>query len=94
MDEITYKQAAASSSTATPSAILGPFWRYDAPTRQNGESIVLKTPSDAKVAYMYGRLTDTSTGKPLANALVDVWQASTNGKLQVVKSVAKPLICD
>lgn len=80
VDEITYKQAAASSSSATPSAILGPFWRHDAPVRKNGESIILKTPSDGKVAYFYGRLTDGNTGKPLSNALVDVWQASTNGK--------------
>ena len=79
VDEITYKQAA--SSDATPSAVLGPFWRHDAPTRKNGESIVLKMPSDGKAAYMFGRLTDTATGKPISNALVDVWQASTNGKL-------------
>ncbi|KAK3691643.1 hypothetical protein LTR37_018522 [Vermiconidia calcicola] len=79
VDEITYKQAAASSSSATPSAILGPFWRHDAPIRKNGESTVLKVPNDAKVSYMYGRLTDAVSGEPLANALVDVWQASTNG---------------
>lgn len=29
---------------------------------------------------MYGKVTDASTGKPLANASVDVWQASTNGR--------------
>jgi catechol 1,2-dioxygenase len=79
VDEITYKQAAAKSTSATPSAILGPFWRHDAPTRKNGESIILKTPDDGKVAYFYGRITDGNTGKPLANACVDVWQASTNG---------------
>jgi catechol 1,2-dioxygenase len=69
VDEITHKQAAAKSTSATPSAILGPFWRHDAPTRKNGESIILKTPDDGKVAYFCGRI----------NACVDVWQASTNG---------------
>jgi len=79
VDEITYKQAAASADTATPSAILGPFWRHDAPVRENGDTIALKTPSDGKVAYMFGTVTDAMTGKPLKNALVDIWQASTNG---------------
>ena len=81
VDEITYKQAAASASSATPSAILGPFWRHDAPIRKNGESIVIKVPSDGKIAYMFGRITDGNTDKPLSNACVDVWQASTNGKM-------------
>lgn len=79
VDEITYKQAAASASKATPSAILGPFWRPDAPFRKNGESTVLSRPSDAQVAYMYGEVKDAETGKPIAGAVVDVWQASTNG---------------
>jgi catechol 1,2-dioxygenase len=58
---------------------LGPFWRHDAPERKNGETISLQTPPDGKVAYLFGTVTDTETGKPLKNALVDVWQASTNG---------------
>lgn len=28
---------------------------------------------------MHGKVTDVTTGKPLQNASVDVWQASTNG---------------
>lgn len=28
---------------------------------------------------MYGTVTDAATGKPLAGATIDVWQASTNG---------------
>lgn len=80
MDEITYKKAAATTDAATQSAILGPFWRHDAPVRQNGDTILLKSPSDAKVAYMFGTVTDAATGKPLEKALVDIWQASTNGK--------------
>ena len=30
---------------------------------------------------MYGRVTDVKTGKPIAGATVDIWQASTNGKI-------------
>ena len=84
VDEITYKQAAASAGSATPSAILGPFWRQDTPTRKNGETIVLKEPDDGKIALMHGVVTDAVSGKPLRNASVDVWQASTNGRLMVV----------
>lgn len=28
---------------------------------------------------MHGTVTDADTGKPLANAEIDIWQASTNG---------------
>jgi len=79
VDEITYKQAAASAGDATPSAILGPFWRVDTPVRRNGETTVLKAPEDGKIAYMHGTITDAVSGKPLPNASVDIWQASTNG---------------
>lgn len=81
VDEITYKLAAASANTSTPSAILGPFWRHDAPTRQNGESICLAVPDDGQVAHISGTVTDAASGKPLKHALVDVWQASTNGNI-------------
>lgn len=79
VDEITYKQAAASASFATPSAILGPFWRADAPERRNGETVCLKPPADGQHAYMHGTITDASTAAPLSGVVVDIWQASTNG---------------
>jgi catechol 1,2-dioxygenase len=79
VDEITYKQASAHSGSATASAILGPFWR-ETPERRLGSSVVDKVPEDGKVVYFYGRITDAATGKPLKNALVDIWQASTNGR--------------
>ncbi|KAK5174355.1 uncharacterized protein LTR77_001435 [Saxophila tyrrhenica] len=78
VDEITYKQASAHSGSATSSAILGPFWR-DTPERRWGESVVDKVPDDGKVAWVYGRVTDAATGQPIKGALVDIWQASTNG---------------
>lgn len=81
MDDITYREASKADIPPTSSAILGPFWRADAPIRENGTTITFNTPKDAVVAYMHGQVTSVETGKPLANATVDVWQASTNGKL-------------
>lgn len=80
MDEITYKLAADAKDLHTQSAILGPFFRHDAPLRKIGDTISFNTPEDAQVAYMHGTVTDVNSGKPLANAEIDVWQASTNGK--------------
>jgi catechol 1,2-dioxygenase len=78
-DEITYKNAAAEHKGVTSSAILGPFWRKDTPVREFGSTIVLKAPEDGEIAWMTGVVEDAKTGKPIANALVDVWEASTNG---------------
>lgn len=79
VDDITVRAATKAGKPATSSAILGPFWRADAPVRENGTTITFDTPSDGQVALMHGQVTCADTGKPLAHAKVDVWQASTNG---------------
>ncbi|KIW18079.1 hypothetical protein PV08_02366 [Exophiala spinifera] len=79
VDEITYKKASEATDVATQSAILGPFFRHDHPIREKGATISFNTPDDATVVYMYGRVMDATTKKPLANATIDVWEASTNG---------------
>ncbi|KAF3056863.1 Catechol 1,2-dioxygenase [Trichoderma lentiforme] len=79
VDDITYREASKTDKPPTSSAILGPFWRADAPIRENGTTITFNTPKDGLVAYMHGQVTDAETGKPLPNTSVDVWQASTNG---------------
>lgn len=79
MDDITYSAATKSTNGLTASAILGPFWRNDHPIRENGTTISFDTPKDAEETLLYGQVTDVETGKPLANASVDIWQASTNG---------------
>ncbi|KAM3549782.1 hypothetical protein ARSEF4850_008672 [Beauveria asiatica] len=79
IDDITVRASAKAGKPATSSAILGPFWRADTPIRKNGSTITFDTPSDGEVTFMHGQITDADTGKPLANAKVDVWQASTNG---------------
>ncbi|KAK2028576.1 dioxygenase [Colletotrichum zoysiae] len=78
VDDITNRVAMRNGEPGTATAILGPFWRK-APARANGGTIVLKCPDDGEVVFMYGRVTCSNTGKPLANATVDTWQASTNG---------------
>lgn len=79
VDSITYAEAVKSNKPLTASAILGPFWRSDTPTRANGTTMTFDTPEDGVVAYMHGKITSADTGLPLAGAVVDAWEASTNG---------------
>ena len=61
---------------ATESTVLGPFYVPGAPQRVMGEQI--GRPEDGEPVLVRGRLTD-SEGKPLADATLDIWQASANG---------------
>jgi protocatechuate 3,4-dioxygenase beta subunit len=79
VDEISHKLALATDDAPTSSSILGPFWSPNTPFRENGDSIIL-SPHQGEVALMHGRVTDLETKKPIANAVVDIWQASSNGK--------------
>ncbi|KAL7626713.1 hypothetical protein AAE478_003487 [Parahypoxylon ruwenzoriense] len=88
VDEITSKLLldAGGESEATPSAVLGPFYRADAPILPNGSSIVLASPDSAwykeaepLLAHVSGQVVSASTGKPVPDALVDVWLAGPNG---------------
>lgn len=81
VDEITYKKASEATDVATQSAILGPFFRHDHPIREKGATISFNTPKDAVPVYIFGQVLDAKTKKPLANATIDVWEASTNGRL-------------
>ncbi|KAG4440148.1 hypothetical protein IFR05_004357 [Cadophora sp. M221] len=79
VDEITFKLAAETNDSATASAILGPFFRHDAPILENESTIVQDVPSDGQIVYMHGIATDLVTKKPVPGVWIDVWQASTNG---------------
>jgi len=57
--------------------LLGPFWRQDAPFVENGASIV-RSPTPGAPLFVTGRVIDPQ-GKPVADANVDVWHASTRG---------------
>ncbi|KAL4808913.1 Intradiol ring-cleavage dioxygenase [Aspergillus unguis] len=83
VDEITFKLADEAADAPTATAILGPFFRADTPFRSNGESIVKTAPKEkdgkGELVFMNGQVMDFVTKKPLVGAVVEVWQASTNG---------------
>jgi protocatechuate 3,4-dioxygenase beta subunit len=57
--------------------LLGPFWRQGAPFVENGGSIV-RSPTPGVPLFVTGHVRDAQ-GKPIADANVDVWPASTRG---------------
>lgn len=61
----------------TAAALLGPFWRADAPFCENGDSIA-RCDMPGAVMDVAGQVRDVH-GQPVANAVVDVWQASPVG---------------
>ena len=68
---------AGNGNTESPAALLGPFWRANAPRCEAGQDIsrcaVDGTPLEVR-GTVYG-----GDGRPLAGATVDVWQASPTG---------------
>jgi catechol 1,2-dioxygenase len=59
-------------------ALVGPFYRANAPLRSRGESIASDGTKGDRVRIT-GRVLDLTTGAPVAGAILDVWQAATNG---------------
>lgn len=62
---------------ATESTVFGPFHRLGAPEMPYGGNIAHLDKTGA-AALVSGRVLDLD-GKPIAGALLDVWQAQTNG---------------
>ncbi len=60
---------------ATESTVFGPFYIAGMPERAAGENMAL-TPGEP--ALVHGHVRDTE-GRPLAGALLDVWQTAANG---------------
>jgi hydroxyquinol 1,2-dioxygenase len=63
--------------TETSQNLLGPFWREHSPVTPNGGSIV-RSPTPGEALFVNAWFKDKS-GKPVAGAVVDVWQSSTEG---------------
>jgi catechol 1,2-dioxygenase len=61
----------------TDAALLGPFWRNNSPVCKPGESIA-RDPGGGEPLAVSGFVKDLG-GKPIAGAIVDVWQASPVG---------------
>lgn len=79
VDEITYKLADEANDAPTATAILGPFWRKDAPLKRMGDSIVSGFEDSPDHALVYGRVSDFATGKPIEHAELDIWETAPNG---------------
>jgi protocatechuate 3,4-dioxygenase beta subunit len=79
VDEIAHKLMTETKGDPTSSTILGPFWSPNAPFRELGGSII-QDPHNGHVALMHGKVSDLITGKGIPGAVVDIWQASSNGK--------------
>jgi catechol 1,2-dioxygenase len=62
---------------ATDAALLGPFWRGQSPPCNAGDSIARGAQSGEPLE-VHGEVLDID-GRPIAKALVDVWQASPVG---------------
>lgn len=80
VDEINHKVVTEKNLSPTSSTILGPFWSPDTPFRPLGGSVVQDMPADGQLTYFHGRMLDADTNAPIADAVFDMWQASTNGK--------------
>lgn len=65
-------------SRATLSAILGPFYRAGVHVQPNGTSIVRQDEPNAEYTYLHGTIYDDE-GKPIPEALVDVWHDAPDG---------------
>ena len=61
----------------TTANLLGPFWRAGSPRTPNGGSIV-RSPTPGAPLIFTGHVVDRQ-GRPVADAEVDVWHASTVG---------------
>ena len=83
VDEITHKVTSDPSTqqqdTPTATAVLGPFWRKNAPLRQMGDTIVSGFKNSGDHTLFHGRVLDAATGSPIANAELDVWETAPNG---------------
>ncbi|KAF2249539.1 aromatic compound dioxygenase [Trematosphaeria pertusa] len=79
VDEITYKLASDAADEPTATAILGPFWRKEAPLKSMGDTIVSGFDDKGDRTWMHGTVTDFLTGKPIEGAVLDVWHTAPNG---------------
>ena len=66
---------------ATESTVLGPFYVAGAPELEMGADIA-RQPGDGRPLEMSGRVLGAD-GRPVAGAIVDVWQTAANGLYDV-----------
>ena len=61
---------------ATESTVLGPFYTPGSPLRQHGADISER--SAGTPTWVHGRVLDITSGEPIPDAEVDVWQNGDN----------------
>ena len=72
-------RAAPCPDGATPNTLAGPFYRADAPDLPNGAD--LSRDGRGEAMSVSGRVSDLS-GLPVVGALVEVWQANSEGRYE------------
>jgi protocatechuate 3,4-dioxygenase beta subunit len=80
----------AASLEPTPEQTLGPFYPSVLPEDRDADLLVIKGRVDraqGTVLHLAGRVTDTS-GTPVADALVEIWQSDTYGRYLLPKDGA------
>ena len=78
------------SLAPTPEQTLGPFYPSVLPEDRDADLLVIKGRADraqGTVLHLTGRVTDTS-GAPVADALVEVWQSDAYGRYLLPKDGA------
>ncbi|MGH8673499.1 MAG: dioxygenase, partial [Burkholderiales bacterium] len=69
---------------AFESSVLGPFYRDGAPDIARDDNLSHRA-EDGTPAHVSGRVTDLE-GRPIAGALLDIWQSTDDGKYENVDS--------
>ena len=72
---------------ATESTVLGPFFVPGSPLRDYGADIAEQ--ESGVPAWVHGRVLDVTTGEPIANAELDIWQNGDN-RLYAVQDPEAP----
>jgi hydroxyquinol 1,2-dioxygenase len=72
---------------ATPTTVEGPFHVADAPERGSGENMTEGAPGEP--LFITGTVRDLD-GKPLAGAVLDVWQTDGEGLYEAQRDVTGP----
>jgi catechol 1,2-dioxygenase len=70
--------------TETSASLLGPFWRMNSPSTENGGSLI-RSPTPGPPFLFTGHVRDRK-GQPVVRAEVDVWHCSTTGFYDVQDS--------
>ncbi len=71
-----------SARKVTAEEIMGPFYPLEVPTDHDADLTIIagrKERAKGQVVYVSGRVTDVH-GKPVANGVVEVWQANAAGR--------------